>query len=272
MNFRNKLIFYSEELLAPCPTPKLEEHSLSAVCDCLFNIFAAKLHIWRPSPPSRTWGRAMLWWQGTHLTWVQWNTVTKTKKLWRWRHYDPTKHWYPTNRLHSVITQETTIQISSLLSKHQILQKLRILLFSLMWMMGFIHHKTLWAVLQHLKQQLITFWYEDRAQLQPPVPERSLVQLDRILNIVNICTGRFWDLVLRRKLVKCWRETSTKQKLVLNQTACTNLHTPWTALLHVHSAAGQKFTFSILTLLPNSYNIPPADLGDLKPPVPDDIR
>jgi hypothetical protein len=33
--FRNKLIFYSEELLAPRPTPKLEDHPLSAVRDCL---------------------------------------------------------------------------------------------------------------------------------------------------------------------------------------------------------------------------------------------
>jgi hypothetical protein len=41
MNFRNKLIFYCEELLAPRPTPKLEDRPLSAVRDCLFNIFAA---------------------------------------------------------------------------------------------------------------------------------------------------------------------------------------------------------------------------------------
>jgi hypothetical protein len=51
------------------PTPKLEDHPLSAVRDCLFNIFAATLHTWRPSPPSATWGRAMPWWQGTNLTW-----------------------------------------------------------------------------------------------------------------------------------------------------------------------------------------------------------
>jgi hypothetical protein len=68
MNFRNKLIFYDEELLAPCPSPKLEDHPLSTVRDCLFSIFVATLHIWRPSPPSATWGRAMPWWQGTHLT------------------------------------------------------------------------------------------------------------------------------------------------------------------------------------------------------------
>jgi hypothetical protein len=41
-------IFYGEELLAPRPTPKLEDHPLSAVCDCLFKIFAATLHNWRP--------------------------------------------------------------------------------------------------------------------------------------------------------------------------------------------------------------------------------
>jgi hypothetical protein len=56
VNFHNKLIFYSKELLAPCPTPKLEDHPLLAVCDCLFNIFAATLHIWMSSPPSTTWG------------------------------------------------------------------------------------------------------------------------------------------------------------------------------------------------------------------------
>ena len=42
------LIFYGEELLAPRPTPKLEDHLLSAVRDCLFNTFAATLHVWRP--------------------------------------------------------------------------------------------------------------------------------------------------------------------------------------------------------------------------------
>jgi hypothetical protein len=72
VNFRNKLIFYGEDLLAPRPTLKLEDHPLSAVRDCLFNIFTATLHIWRPFPPSATWGRAMPWWQGTHLTWKIW--------------------------------------------------------------------------------------------------------------------------------------------------------------------------------------------------------
>jgi len=43
--FRNRIRFYGEQLLAPCPTPKLENHPLSAVRDCLFNIFVATLHI-----------------------------------------------------------------------------------------------------------------------------------------------------------------------------------------------------------------------------------
>jgi len=42
---RNMIRFYGEELLAPRPTPKLEDHPSSAVCDCLFNTFAATLHI-----------------------------------------------------------------------------------------------------------------------------------------------------------------------------------------------------------------------------------
>jgi len=36
----------------------LEDHPLLAVPGCLFSIFAAVLHIWRPSPPSATGGRA----------------------------------------------------------------------------------------------------------------------------------------------------------------------------------------------------------------------
>jgi hypothetical protein len=43
--FCNRMRFYGEELLAPRPTTKLEDHRLSAVRDCLFNIFAATLHI-----------------------------------------------------------------------------------------------------------------------------------------------------------------------------------------------------------------------------------
>jgi hypothetical protein len=43
--FRNEASFYGEELSTPRLTPKLEDHSLSAVRDCLFNIFEGTLHI-----------------------------------------------------------------------------------------------------------------------------------------------------------------------------------------------------------------------------------
>jgi len=36
---------FCEELLAHRPAPKLEENPVSAVRDCLFNIFAVTLHI-----------------------------------------------------------------------------------------------------------------------------------------------------------------------------------------------------------------------------------
>jgi hypothetical protein len=42
-------IFYGEGLLAPRPTPKLEDHPLLAVCNCLFNIFTVTLHNQRTS-------------------------------------------------------------------------------------------------------------------------------------------------------------------------------------------------------------------------------
>jgi hypothetical protein len=41
--FRNKLIFYGEELLAPRSTPQLEDHPLSAVRDCLPSISGGRL-------------------------------------------------------------------------------------------------------------------------------------------------------------------------------------------------------------------------------------
>jgi hypothetical protein len=48
--FCNMVSFYNEELLAPHPTPRLEDLHLSIVRDCLFNIHVcvATVHIWRP--------------------------------------------------------------------------------------------------------------------------------------------------------------------------------------------------------------------------------
>ena len=56
VTFLNEDDFYSVRLLASRQTSKLEDHSWSAVHDCLFNILAANLHIWRPTPPSATQG------------------------------------------------------------------------------------------------------------------------------------------------------------------------------------------------------------------------
>ena len=59
--------FYGEELLVPRPTPKLKDHPLSAVRDCLFNIFAATLHIGgRSSIRNLRTRHAVV--TGTHLT------------------------------------------------------------------------------------------------------------------------------------------------------------------------------------------------------------
>jgi hypothetical protein len=43
VTFHNKLFFDGEELTAPRLTPTLEEYPLSAVRDCLSNLFAAKV-------------------------------------------------------------------------------------------------------------------------------------------------------------------------------------------------------------------------------------
>jgi hypothetical protein len=43
--FRNKESFHGGELLTPRPTPKPEDHAVSAVRDYLFSIFAGTLHI-----------------------------------------------------------------------------------------------------------------------------------------------------------------------------------------------------------------------------------
>ena len=45
---RNIVSFYGEELLAPLSTPNLEDHPLSAVRDCISNLFVVTLHICRP--------------------------------------------------------------------------------------------------------------------------------------------------------------------------------------------------------------------------------
>jgi hypothetical protein len=38
LHYHNEIIFYVEWLLTPRPTPKVEEHLLSATGGCLFNV------------------------------------------------------------------------------------------------------------------------------------------------------------------------------------------------------------------------------------------
>jgi len=73
--FRNKLISYGEELLAPYPNPNIEAYPLSAVRDCFFTVFAATLHIWMPSPSSATCWHAMPSTSSIRL----WNRDVETK-------------------------------------------------------------------------------------------------------------------------------------------------------------------------------------------------
>jgi len=61
--------FHEEALLAPRPTPKLEDHPSSDVRDCLFNLFAATLHIGgRSSIRNLRTRHAVV--TGTHLPWL----------------------------------------------------------------------------------------------------------------------------------------------------------------------------------------------------------
>jgi hypothetical protein len=67
--------FQGKWLLASCSIPSVEDHPLSAVRDCLFNIFGIILHIWRPFPPCATWERDMPWWHGSFEHWRHWQTT-----------------------------------------------------------------------------------------------------------------------------------------------------------------------------------------------------
>jgi len=53
----NHMIFrryHLRVIFSPPPTITFEDHAFSAFRECLFNIFAAVLHIWRTNPPSAT--------------------------------------------------------------------------------------------------------------------------------------------------------------------------------------------------------------------------
>jgi hypothetical protein len=83
------------------------------------------------------------------------------------------------------------------------------------------------------------------------------------LKMVNICIETFWDLALATKL---WQETSTQQKLVLSQTACTNLQTPcitllWWCMCKVQLAKANTITPTVKTCHQPSKSLFPDDKG-----------
>jgi hypothetical protein len=61
-HFSKKAIVHGEEFLAPRPTSKLENQLLSAVRDCLFNIFAGRPSAWdKSAPTSRIFVKLYVW-------------------------------------------------------------------------------------------------------------------------------------------------------------------------------------------------------------------
>jgi hypothetical protein len=76
--------FYGEEFLTPSSSPKLEYHPLSAVSDCLFNIFIATFHIGgRPSIHSLRKRHALV--RLLHLSRLP-NNIREGKSGTTWRH------------------------------------------------------------------------------------------------------------------------------------------------------------------------------------------
>ena len=106
VTFHYMLIFYCEELLAPHPIPKPEEHPLLAAHNYLFNIFAATLKINRPSPAPTTCRCTRLWWQGPNTSSLhtvkcditsQWNILqltTPNTYLYNWEYMNKIKTLY----------------------------------------------------------------------------------------------------------------------------------------------------------------------------------
>ena len=84
--FRNKDSFYGEELLSPRPTPKLEDHPLSAVRDRL-SIDPQLSSTLEAVPPSASWGRAMPWWQGPTGSLREYITVLLLKSKGKWEYF-----------------------------------------------------------------------------------------------------------------------------------------------------------------------------------------
>jgi hypothetical protein len=78
VTLHKKIIIYSDELFVPYPTPKLEDHPLSAVHDCLFSIFAGcLLHSQPEDRPSRAESYSFN--VGTDTNLIQ---ILRLSKLW----------------------------------------------------------------------------------------------------------------------------------------------------------------------------------------------
>jgi len=91
-DFRNKASFYGGDFLAPRLKPKLEDHPLLDVRDCLFNIFTATLHIiGRSSIRNMSTRNAVV--TGTHLSWINWVETKKKKKNTGFLSYVFTDKW-----------------------------------------------------------------------------------------------------------------------------------------------------------------------------------
>jgi hypothetical protein len=70
------ILFYAEELSASRLNPKLEDHPLSAVRDCLLGIFAATLHMGGFSSICNLRKRHAVV-TGTHLSWAVLHAASK---------------------------------------------------------------------------------------------------------------------------------------------------------------------------------------------------
>ena len=72
----NMTHFYGEDLLAPRPTTKLEDQTLSEVRHCFFNIFQATLHIGGRSSIRNLMTRQSVV-TGTHVSSLEIFTISK---------------------------------------------------------------------------------------------------------------------------------------------------------------------------------------------------
>jgi hypothetical protein len=69
-SFITNLYFYGERLLAPRPTSRLEDHSLSFVHGCQFIVLASTPHSSGPSLQPQTKDVPCCSDEGTHITWI----------------------------------------------------------------------------------------------------------------------------------------------------------------------------------------------------------